>query len=853
MIDKLCIERVFYVDEKLYDLCDWAEIEAIVYSEHDNPHHILGAHVTDDGILINAFFPGAKNVDVKTGTKKVPMELADEEGFFAVLINGKKIPDYKYIVTYTDEDGNDKVYNVTDPYSFEPVIDAMDMSMFSSGIHYDVYNKLGSHVMTVNGTKGVLFAVWAPHAMRVSVVGNFNEWDGRFHQMRRLGDSGIHELFIPGVSEGAIYKYEIKVRGDYTILKSDPYAYQSEELPSNASVVTDIDDFKWTDSKWISNRADINSDSAAGSFYEVHLGTWKVQKVNDGDEVKKYSYKEIAPLLADYVKEMGYTHIQLLPIMEYADEESLGYNVTGYYEPTSRYGSTKDFMFFMNYMHEQGIGVIIDWNPAFFGNEEFALEKFDGKCLYEHEDPKNGIHPEFGTNLYNYGQPQVTNFLIANAMFWVEKFHVDGIRIGNLGTMLYSDYKRKPGEWIPNMYGGNENLEGIEFIKHLNSMMKKKHPDVVIIANDEVKFDKFTQDVDDDGLGFSYKWNSDFNEDMKEYLECDPLFRKGRHNQLTFGMVYAYSEKYMLALNRTNVSGENESLISTMPGEYYQKFSNVKATFTYSCVHPGKKLIFMGQDMGQYDQWNKDKPLDWNCLNYDNHIQINTLVRDLNKLYKSMPALHKMDYDDKGFEWINDMDSSRSIISFLRKTDKEDETLLVVCNFTPVVYENYIVGVPFKGRYKEVFNSDAAIYGGADNLNSKLKNARKEESDGKEYSISITVPPLGVTIFTCSPVATTPKQPATKEEADKKVTKAEKKAPVNKVTTVKTTAAKTTAKEETVKEETVKEEPVKEEPVKEESVKKTSAKKTPVKKTSAKKTSTKTATTKATAKTQGKE
>ena len=488
------------------------------------------------------------------------------------------------------------------------------------------------------------------------------------------------------------------------------------------------------------------------------MGTFKRTEENG-----VYNYKEIAPLLADYVSEMGYTHVQLLPIMEYADEASIGYNVTGYYAPTSRYGTASDFMYFINYMHERGIGVIIDWVPAFFAKDSFGLINFDGSCLYEHENPKQGIHPEFGTRIFNYGRHQVSNFLIANAMFWANKYHVDGIRISSLSSMLLLDYKRKNGEWIPNMYGGNDNIEGTEFIKHLNSMMSKKYPGVMMIANDDIKWDKITDSVEDGGLGFSYKWNSEYNADMKEYLECDPLFRKGRHNQLTFGMVYAYSEKYMLSLSRADVTGESASLISRMPGEYYQKFSNVKAALSYSAVHPGKKLIFMGQDMGQYNDWSIDTPIDWNCLNYDNHIQINTLVRDLNNMYKTQPALYKMDYSADGFEWINDMDSSRSIISFVRKTENPKEQLLVVCNFTPVTYENYTLGVPCKARYREIFNSDAVIYGGAGNINEKLKNARKGDVDGREYCISITVPPLGVAVFNCSPINTTAKSKTTKK------------------------------------------------------------------------------------------
>ncbi len=809
------------MDEKLYDLCDWAEIEAIVYSEHDNPHHILGAHVTDDGILFNTFCPDAVSATVNIAGKKYDMELADEEGFFAALVPGKKIPKYTFTVKWVDEEGKETVKNIIDPYSFEPVMEPDQISRFNDGINYDVYNILGSHLMTVNGVKGTYFAVWAPNVMRVSLVGDFNNWDGRIHQMRRLGDSGIHEIFVPGVEAGAKYKYELKIRGDLTVMKSDPYANQFEKLPADASVVTDINSFKWNDAEWNKKVAATDSDAVPTSIYEVHLGTWKR---NEENEV--LSYKEIAPLLAEYVKEMGYTHVLLLPIMEYMSDQSAGYDVTGYYAPTSRYGLATDFMFFINYMHENNIGVLIDWTPESFAADDRGLYKYDGTCLYEHEDPKKGVHPQFGTRLFNFGRPQVSNFLIANAMFWAEKYHVDGIRINSLGTMLYLDYMRKPGQWIPNMYGSNEHLEGIEFIKHLNSMMSKKFPQVMIIANDEVKFDDMTTPVDDGGLGFTYKVNTDFGSDMKEYLECDPLFRKGRHNQLTFGMVYAYSEKFMLSLDHSLVSGGNTSLISRMPGEYYQKFSNFKAALAYSAVHPGKKLIFMGQDMGQYNEWNPDTAIDWNCLNYDNHIQINTMVKKLNELYKNQPALHKLDYDSDGFEWINDMDADRSVISFVRKTDDKKEALLVVCNFTPVVYENYLMGVPYKARYKEIFNSDDVIYGGAGNVNAKIKNARKSEVDGREFCINVTVPPLGVTVFNCSPI-----EPSKKEEEEEK---SEQKT-VAKAIAAKTTAEKTTVKKEAVKKETAKKEAAKKETVKKEPAKKAAVKKETVKKESVKK------------------
>ncbi len=738
------------MDEKLYDLMDWAEIEAVVYSEHDNPHKLLGPHITEDGILIQVFIPTAVEVRIRLtkNKKEYPMQVADEEGFFAVLIPGKRIPDYTIMVTYD----NETVQECRDPYYFEPVIDAIDMNRFANGIHYNIYEKLGAHIMEMNGVKGILFAVWAPNAMRVSVVGDFNLWDGRRHPMRRLDDSGIFELFIPELMEGEIYKYELKIKGGLVILKTDPYGYFSELRPNTASIVYDINQYQWTDETWLNKRKSFDFQKEPMSIYEVHLGSWKKPGVIDEDQ-PFFNYRDLAPMLADYVKEMHYTHIELMPIMEHPYDASWGYQVTGYYAATSRYGTPEDFMYFMDYMHNQNIGVILDWVPAHFPRDAFGLANFDGTCLYEHLDPRQGSHPHWGTLIYNYGRPQVANFLIANALFWVEKYHADGIRMDAVASMLYLDYGKNQGEWVANIYGGHENLEAIELLKHLSSVFKKRKDGALLIAEESTAWPKVTGLVEEEGLGFDYKWNMGWMNDFINYMKCDPLFRKGRHNDLSFSLIYAYSEKFILVLSHDEVVHGKCSMIGKMPGDYQKKFANLRVAYGFMMTHPGKKLLFMGQDFAQFDEWNEDKSLDWELIHeYDDHRQMQDYVKALNRFYQDYPALYAMDYDIDGFEWINCMDAENSIISFLRKTEHLGETLLIICNFTPVVHKNYKVGVPFKGKYKETFNSDKELFGGSGYVNPRLKQSKQDPADERDHSISITVPPLGITVFTCTPV-----------------------------------------------------------------------------------------------------
>ena len=730
------------MEEKLYNLMDWAGIEAIVYSEEDNPHGILGPHITEEGVLIQTFLPGAVKVSVKVGKEEYPMVQEDEEGFYAVLIPGDVIPVYTMKAEF---DSGDVIDGISDPYAFEPQISENETRKFNAGICYDIYEKLGAHPMKINGVDGVLFAVWAPNAMRVSVVCDAVLWDGRRLPMRRLWDSGIFELFVPGLTAGTVYKYEIKAKGGLTFLKADPYANAAELRPNNASVVADLTKFKWSDQSYLKNRKKQKKNMNAPMFiYEMHLGSWR--KPED-EEKLFYNYREIAPMLADYVKEMGYTHVELMPIMEHPFDGSWGYQVTGYYAPTSRYGSPEDFMYFMNYMHEQGIGVILDWVPAHFPRDTFGLCTFDGTCLYEHLDPRQGWHPDWGTLIYNYGRPEVRNFLIANALFWAEKYHVDGIRMDAVASMLYLDYGKKDGEWVANMYGGNENLEAIEFFKHLNSIFAKKYPDAMLIAEESTAWPRITGDVEEDGLGFDYKWNMGWMNDFINYMSLDPLFRGGAHGSLTFSMIYAYSENFILTLSHDEVVHGKASMIGKMPGDREQKFANLRAAYGYMMCHPGKKLLFMGQDFAQFHEWSEERSLEWELLQYEDHRQMHEYMKALNLFYKEHPALYDLDYDPEGFTWINAISANENMLVFTRNTNKKEEMLLVVCNFSPLVYENHKIGVPYPGKYKEIFNSDRKEFGGSGAVNPRLKQSKKEECDDREDSITIKVPPMGIAIF----------------------------------------------------------------------------------------------------------
>lgn len=745
--------------DKLYDLMDWAAIEAVVYSEENNPRQILGPHVTKEGILIQCFFPGREKVMVRTQNdhQNHQMTMQDESGFFAVLLPEKEIPDYVYVV---EEDGKDKEYQ--DPYAFPCQITAETARSFNHGICYDIYQTLGAHPMTVAGIPGVYFAVWAPEALRVSVVGDFNAWDGRVYPMNLLADAGIHELFIPGLTEGALYKFELKLRNGLVFLKADPYANAAQLRPDTASVVTDLSKYKWQDTDYLKARRRIKTDEKPMFVYEVHLGSWKKPK----KEGRFSNYKEIAPELAAYVKEMGYTHIELMPVMEYPYDASWGYQVTGYYAPTSRYGTPQEFMAFIDYMHQEGIGVILDWVPAHFPRDAFGLASFDGTCLYEHLDPRQGAHPHWGTLIFNYGRPQVKNFLIANALFWAQQYHVDGIRMDAVASMLYLDYGKEDGEWVANIYGGNENLEAIEFLKHLNSIFKKKCKDVLMIAEESTAWPLVTASVEEDGLGFDYKWNMGWMNDFLGYMKYDPVFRGAHHNELIFSLVYAYSERFMLSLSHDEFVHGKGSMLNKMPGEGDRKFANMRAALGFMLAHPGKKLLFMGQDFAQEREWSEERSLDWDLVSEDGHSQMQKYVKALIALYKEHSALYEADYQLDGFEWINTLEWEKNMISFIRRGKSKKDCLLIICNFSDLAYEDYQIGVPYAGKYKEVFSSDATLYGGSNVINGRAKISKKAECDERVNSITVKVPPLGVSIFKYTKVE--------QKKADNKTAKSKK-------------------------------------------------------------------------------
>lgn len=756
------------MEKQLYDMMHWGRIEAVVYSEEDKPYEFLGAHKTEVGTLIQAYFPDACKVSVLYRSKEYPMECVDEDGFFAVLMTQKNIRTYRYRVVY--ESG---VVDTEDVYRFAPTLSEKEMELFSKGIHYTAYQMLGAHPMTVDGVDGVRFAVWAPNAVRVSVVGDFNFWDGRRHPMHRHEKYGIFELFVPGLQQGDIYKYEIKVKGGLTVLKADPYASAAQKRPDTASVVFDSSSFVWTDAAWQAEKTQNRSKEKPMSIYELHLGSFKKPTEEDGSF---YNYRELAVMVAEYVKEMGYTHIELLPVMEHPFDGSWGYQVTGYYAPTARYGTPEDFKFFMNYMHEQGIGVILDWVPAHFPRDTFGLSAFDGTCLYEHKDPRQGSHPHWGTLIFNYGRPQVSNFLIANAMYWAEEFHADGIRIDAVASMLYLDYGKQDGEWVANKYGGHENLEAIELFKHLNSMMKKRNPGVVMIAEESTAWPMVTHDVKDGGLGFDYKWDMGWMNDFTNYMKTDPIYRKGNQGALTFSIMYAHSENFVLVLSHDEVVHGKGSMVNKMPGTYEQKFDNLRAAYGYMMMHPGKKLLFMGQDFAQFSEWSEAKSLEWELTKqYESHREMQTYYKELNRFYTLHPALYEGDYLQEGFEWIDCMDAERSIITFLRRSADAKEQLLVVCSFTPVEHTGYRVGVPFAGKFKEIFNSNKKEFGGTGEGNPRAVLSKPVNWNNRDNSITITIPGLSVMVFSCEeePVKKEPK-PVQKKTPAKKSAKPKK-------------------------------------------------------------------------------
>lgn len=732
------------MDDKLYKLMDWAKTDSVIYSESDRPGDVLGAKAAGKNTLVQAFIPDAKEVLIKMPKSKLvyQMEMAAQEGYFAALIPDEIVGErYSYIAKYDRE----HIVEYKECYGYEPIIKEEDIRKFEAGIHYEVYRMLGAHVMKADGVKGVHFAVWAPNAKRVSVVGDFNGWDGRIHQMNRLYNSGVFELFIPDAKEGDNYKFEIKTKGGYLNLKADPYAFGMQLRPDTASVVRNIDNFKWADKKWLNNRKKIQSQSSPISVYELHLGSFI-----KNEEGGFLNYREIAPKLIEHVKEGGYTHVELLPVMEHPLDESWGYQVIGTYAPTARYGTPEDFMYFVNELHKAGIAVILDWVPAHFPKDAHGLSNFDGTCLYEHWDARRGVHPDWGTLIFDYGRCEVKNYLIANALFWVEQYHIDGIRMDAVASMLYLDYGRKDGNWEPNIYGGRENLEAVEFIKHTNSIMHIRNEGVIMVAEESTAWPQVTGDLNDGGLGFDFKWNMGWMNDFLGYIKEDPYFRQYHHNELTFSMIYAYTEKFMLVFSHDEVVHGKQSMLGKMPGSYDDKFHNLKTSYAYMMTHPGKKLLFMGQDIGEFDEWNPQRSVQWDLLNYEKHKGVFEMIKRLNEIYKTYPAMYELDGSWQGFEWINCMYASASMLSFLKKTEKKEETLLVVINFANIA-QDFKVGVPFPGKYTEIFNTDDVLFAGRGDINGETKEAKEDESDGRDYSIYVHMAPLSASIFEIVP------------------------------------------------------------------------------------------------------
>ena len=626
-------------------------------------------------------------------------------------------------------------------------ITEFDQYLFGQGTHYDLYNKLGAHPMTVDEEEGVYFAVWAPNAAAVSIVGDFNEWDENATPMERLEPLGIYQIFLTGIKVGDIYKYCVTAQDGKKTLKADPYGFQAELRPNNASVVADISDFKWHDSRWMKKREKFDDKKNPMFVYEVHPGSWKKHEQTEEDEDGFYNYREIAHELAAYVKDMGYTHVELMGIAEHPFDGSWGYQVTNYFAPTSRHGAPEDFQYFMDYMHGHNIGVILDWVPAHFPRDAFGLAEFDGTCLYEYADPRKGEHPDWGTKVFDYGKTEVQNFLICNALFWLEHYHVDGLRVDAVASMLYLDYGREDGQWVPNIYGGNENLEAIEFFKHLNTIVKKRNPGIVMIAEESTAWPKVTDKAEYGGLDFSLKWNMGWMHDFLEYMKLDPYFRKYNHTKMNFAMVYAYSENYMLVLSHDEVVHLKCSMIEKMPGSYEDKFKNLMAGYAFMTGHPGKKLLFMGQDFGQHREWSEKRELDWFLLDKEPNRHLQTFVKELLHLYKNNKCLYEYDCYPEGFEWINADDGDRSIFSFVRHSESGKSNMLFIINFTPVERPDYRVGTTCRRKHTLVLSSDDKKFGGTGKRRPKEYKPAKKECDGRKYSFRYKLPAYGVAVF----------------------------------------------------------------------------------------------------------
>jgi len=798
------------MNKRLEDWVNWILYDELKNGVINAPKHLLGNHVYGDGQVITVYRPYAEKVCVvsPTGKNREEMECL-AEGFYGFYSAKKKYKGTKYRIETTYQDGTTVV--TADAYAFDSQITEFDTYLFAEGKHYDVYEKFGAHPMTIDGVKGTYFAVWAPHARRVSVVGDFNMWDGALNPMQMMQTSGIYELFIPDVAPGAVYKYQILTRDGEILYKADPYGNQCQVRPDNANVVADLTGYKWKDTDWIENRKQQTRETELKkpmAIYECHLGSWK-KKIEDSD-FGFYTYRELAKMLCDYVKKMGYTHVELMGIAEYPFDGSWGYQVTNYYAPTSRYGSPEDFMYFVDHMHANGIGVILDWVPAHFPRDAHGLGRFDGMPLYEHPDPRRGEHPDWGTYIFDFGRNEVSNFLTANALFWVEKFHVDALRVDAVASMLYLDYGKQDGQWLPNKDGGNENYDAIDLLRKINTVMEERNPGAFLIAEESTAWAGVTAPASMKGLGFLYKWNMGWMNDFLEYMKMDPYFRSFNHNRLTFSLSYTYAENYVLVISHDEVVHLKCSMLNKMPGVEKDKFANLRTAYGFMYGHPGKKLLFMGQEFGQLREWSEARSLDWFLLDQPLHKKMQKWVADLNHMYTTYDACYYNDNNQMGFEWTKVDDANTSIIAFVRRGKTVKDQLLFVCNFVPVERKDYWIGVPCLTEYEEIINSDAKIYGGSGTKNGTVK-AFEEKCDRMPYAISIDIAPLSMMVFRYDYVdkkQAVVDAPATaaieKKPEPKKATTAKKSTAAKKPTAKKAAVAKTSTENKSVEKKTTK-------------------------------------------------
>jgi 1,4-alpha-glucan branching enzyme len=711
------------------------EVEAIIGGYHGDPFRVLGPHRVKKGWEIRTFQPQASEATVIVDDKTTLMEKADPQGFFVVSLDQDP---GRYRLRLKLWNGADQ--EIDDAYRFPPLLTDFDLHLHGEGTHFESYKTLGAHLATCDGVDGVRFAVWAPNAEVVTVTGDFNDWDSRRHPMR-LRTGGIWEVFIPGAGAGTHYKYQVRSRvKGYQQQKADPYGFATEVAPKSASIVFDIGRYQWNDAEWQEGRAKKDHLKAPFSVYEVHLGSWL-----RGPHNAFLSYRELAGTLVPYVKDLGYTHVEFLPIQEHPFLGSWGYQAVGYYAPTSRYGTPDDFMYLVDSLHQAGIGVIVDWVPAHFPKDAHGLAFFDGTALYEHADPRMGEHKEWGTLIFNYGRNEVRTFLISNALFWLKEYHIDGLRVDAVASMLYLDYSRKPGEWVPNVHGGNENLEAIGLLRRFNELAHQV-PGALTIAEESTAFPGVSKPVYLNGLGFTMKWNMGWMHDMLNYFAQDPIYRKYSHNSITFSMLYAFTENFVLPISHDEVVYGKRSLLAKMPGDMWQKFANVRAFLGYMYGHPGKKLLFMGSEIGDWNEWSHDRCLPWELLQFDYHRKLQDYVRELNRVYRSHPALYEVDFSYTGFEWLDFRDVENSIISFLRRS-ASGRFLVFVCNFTPVPRKKYAIGVPEPGYYREILNSDSSLFGGSNMGNAGGVESQPVPSHSRPHSLRITVPPLAVVVF----------------------------------------------------------------------------------------------------------